>query len=104
MSTTYLVKEGCGTHIVYDQGELDRHLKMGWKPRPADWKTAKQEEGAARRLEAIKAEQSRLAAEADALAKLEKPQRKVGADTNGDGVIDKEFAPKKRGPKPKAKE
>lgn len=67
MTTTALVKEGCGTHFVYDQGEVDRHLKLGWSIRPADWKAKKLAEDKERRLAANKAEMARLAAEAEAL-------------------------------------
>jgi hypothetical protein len=70
MTTIALVKEGCGTHFVYDQGELERHLKLGWKKRPDDWKERELEERRQKRLEAAKAEQERLAAE---VAELETP-------------------------------
>jgi hypothetical protein len=68
MTTTALVKEGCGTHFVYDQGEVDRHLKLGWTIRPADWKAEKLAEDKAKRLEAVKAERARLEAEEVALS------------------------------------
>lgn len=67
---TYLVKEGCGTHIVFDQGELERHLKMGWAVRPDDWLEKQREEKKRRRLEALKAEQEALEAE---VAQIEQP-------------------------------
>lgn len=75
----YLVKEGCGTHIVYDQGELERHLKMGWTKQPEDWLEKKNEAAKARRLEEMKAEQARLAAEIAASESTEeKPKRGPG--------------------------
>ena len=61
---TYLVKEGCGTHIVFDQGELERHLKMGWSVRPDDWVEREQAAKRERRLAQIKTEQAMLEAEA----------------------------------------
>jgi hypothetical protein len=72
MTTTALVKEGCGTHFVHDQGELERHLKLGWVKRPDDWKDKKREADRVRRLELAKAEQERLAAEVAALESTEK--------------------------------
>lgn len=62
----YLVKEGCGVHVVYDQGELERHLKMGWTDRPEDWLEQKNAAFKAKRAEEIKAE----------LARLEEPEEK----------------------------
>lgn len=70
-----LVKEGCGTHFVYDNGEFERHKKMGWVERPKDWKEKKLEEDRVKRIEAAKAEQQRLAAE---LAELESTEVKRG--------------------------
>lgn len=74
MSTTAMIKEGCGTHFCYDQGEVDRHKKMGWTVRPKDWKAAARAEQEAKRREAIKAEMARLEAEAAAL-EAKKPKK-----------------------------
>lgn len=63
MTTYALVKEGCGTHFVYDTSELERHVKMGWSVRPADWKKAQLEADKGRRAAAIAAELERLKAE-----------------------------------------
>ncbi len=71
MTTTALVKEGCGTHFVYDMSELERHKKMGWTERPKDWKEVKLEEDRVKKLEAMKAEQQRLTAELAALELVE---------------------------------
>lgn len=107
MSTFALVHPEHGTHFVYDQQELDRHLKLGWIKRPADWKEQHYAATRERRMESIKAEQKRLQDEAAQLErqaeamgeKLAKAERVVGADTNGDGVIDKPF--KSKGGRPK---
>lgn len=83
MSTVAMVKEGCGTHFVFDHQEQERHEKLGWKVRPADWKAVKTAEDAERRKAAAKAEMARLAKEVAALEaaegeKAEEPAKKKG--------------------------
>lgn len=75
---TYLVKEGCGTHIVFDQGELDRHLKMGWTLRPADWLEKQIVAKKAARIAELRKEQAALEAEAEALAAPQEEKQKPG--------------------------
>lgn len=108
MATIALVKEGCGTHFVYDTQEMERHLKMGWQVRPENWKELKKKADDEKRHAALKAEQARIARELGLLEALKtaekeagevKPSRTVGVDEDGDGVIDKPF--KKRGRKKK---
>lgn len=73
MSTIALVHPEHGTHFVYDHGERDRHLKLGWKVRPDNWKEEKLAADRERKKLAMKAEQERLAAE---LEELEAPEPK----------------------------
>ena len=108
MPVIAIVKEGCGTLFVESNQEFERHKAMGWKERPANWKDAQKVEDAARRKEAIAAARAQLDADEKEIAEIEKKaasKRVVGADTDGDGKIDKVFAePKKKlGRKPKAK-
>jgi hypothetical protein len=82
----YLVKEGCGTHVVYDMGEYERLKKFGWVDRPEDWLEQKKAAYKEARGAEIKAEMARLAAEASTLdeapavapAVSEAPKKKPG--------------------------
>lgn len=85
--TTALIHPDRGTHFVYDKGDLERCLALGWKIRPDNWKELKQAEEQARKVSAIQAEKARLEAE---LAALE-PQ----------GIVLAESAPAEAKPKRK---
>jgi hypothetical protein len=87
MTTIALVHPEHGTQFVYDFGERDRHLKLGWKVRPDNWKDLKLAEDKAKKLAGLKADAERFAAEAAALEAEEVVP-----------VVER----KKPGPKPKA--
>lgn len=84
MHEIYMVKEGCGTTVVFDQGEYERHKKLGWTDQPKDWLERKNAASKAQRAETVKAELARLTAEAAALegeeaVAMPSPKRKVKA-------------------------
>lgn len=83
MTTFALVHPEHGTHFVYDTADRKRHLERGWKDRPENWKELKQEADRARKLEAVKAAQARLAAEQAELESAPE-KRKPGRPRKGD--------------------
>lgn len=92
MTTVALVHPDHGTHFAYDKGELERLKKAGWTVRPDDWKAQKQAADKARRLEAAKAEQERLAAEVAALE---------AAEDQPEPAVEEVAAPKNKGGRPR---
>lgn len=79
MQEIYMVKEGCGTHIVYDQGECERHKKMGWELAPKDFHEKVAAKGKETRMRILKEQQAAAAAQIAQMEEDDAPKRKVKA-------------------------
>lgn len=71
MQAFYMQKEGCGVNVVYDQGEVERHKKLGWELVPADFHQKVLDKGKETRLRILKEQQAAAAAQ---LAELEQQE------------------------------
>lgn len=79
MQAIYMQKEGCGIQVVFDQGEAERHKKLGWEPVSKDFHEKVAAKGKETRVRILKEQQAAAAAQLAEIEEDDAPKRKVKA-------------------------